>query len=397
MHIKKLRYIKSDIYSYISIVMMWFAAFATLYSDGANKLGLYVALPIAFFFCTLKNKGFLFNTYEKILYGLFIWDCISYLWANDKDTASVELHAILGAFLLTYVVSILGREKKLIPFLYFTYVLLYLSAWNYAVHHILVFMSGDEDRLNDEKLNANTIAYYTFYISFLSYILSEIVNREKIKKIWTCIFWLMLPASFGVSLLTASRQVILVQVPLYAMLIYIRYLKGVPLKHKIAFAFLSLLCLIVFSGKVIDTYDNSYLKQRAETNVSNDPRADLARNAIQEGIANFPFGLGAGNFQSISITRQISHNSYLESFVNLGLPGLSLYIALMLVFTLRQLKRYRESKDKIFFAFFTFGIIYILDGLFFVYYNAIWLISFFMLVASHSETYFKNYLLQDTD
>lgn len=387
MQMKKLGYIRGDLYAYASIVLIWFAAFASLYSDGANKVALYVAMPIAFALCTLKNRGFHLSVYEKLLYALYAWDCISYLWADDKETASVELHALLGGFLLTYVVSILGREKDKMPYLYLVWVLLYASAWNYAVHHILVFMTDSTDRLNDEKLNANTLAYYTFYISFLSYIMSEIVKSRPVRMAWTAVFWLMLPASFGISLLTASRQILLVQLPLYAMLTYIRYIKGVSRQRKMAFLAVGLLCLVAVSGQVISTYDDSYLKQRADTDVADDPRMDLARNAIQVGFANLPLGVGAGNFQSVSITRQFSHNSYLEAFVNMGIPGVALYVALLVVFIRRQWKRYKESGDKMYFAFFTFGIIYALDGLFFVYYNAIWLISFFMLVAAHSETY----------
>lgn len=378
--------------------MMMFAAFASLWSDGANKLGLYIALPISFVLCTLKNKGFKLNIYEKILYVLFAWDCISYLWADDKETAASELHMLLGAFLLTYVVSILGREKKLIPLLYFVWIVLYLSAWNYAIHHILVFMTDSTDRLNDEKLNANTLAYYTFYISFLSYMMGEITNKKWLKRFWNIAFWAMLPASFGISILTASRQILIVELPLYAMLIYIKYIKSVSTRNKILFIIGALICLIAISGVVSNVYDNSFLAKRAETNVADDPRMDLAINAMHEGVANLPLGLGAGNFQSVSITRQISHNSYLEAFVNMGIPGLLLYISLMMVFTLRQWKRYREYKDRMYFAFFTFGVIYTLDGVFFVYYNAIWLISFFMLVAAHSETYYneKNTITRHT-
>lgn len=395
--IKKVRYITNDIYTWISIAMIWLAAFATLYSESSNKYGLYVCLPLAFVFSTLKNRGGHFNIYEKILYALYAWDCISFLWADDKAMASTELHALLGGFLLTYVMSILAREKKNIPYLYFAFVLLYLSAWNYAAHHILVFMTDSSDRLNDDNLNANTIAYYTFYFSFLSYILSETTHKKAIKAFWTLAFWLMLPASFGISILTASRQIIIVQVPLYAMLIYIRYIKGVSLKRKIVAVGIGLICLLAVSGRIINTYNSSYLSQRAEVSAVDDPRADLARNAIQVGIANLPLGLGAGNFQSVSITRQISHNSYLESLVNMGIPGLALYVALLVVFTWRQWKRYRASNDKMYFAFFAFGCIYILDGLFFVYYNAIWLISFFMLVAAHSETYYNNWIAENEE
>lgn len=348
-----------------------------------------MALPMAFFFSTLKNRGFRFSIYEKILYALYAWDCISYLWADDKGLASTEIHMLLGAFLLTYVLSILAREKKNIPYLYFAFILLYLSAWNYARQNILVFMVSESDRLNDDKLNANTLAYYTFYISFLTFVLSEMVKNKKLKLIWTSAFWLMLPASLGVALLTASRQIIIVQAPLYAMLIYIRYFKGASAKRKMAVGVVALLCLIAVAGPVINTISNSFLGVRAEADVNDDPRTALAINAIQLGFSNLPFGLGAANFQAVSVTRQIAHNSYLEAFADMGIPGISLYVALMLVFTLRQWKRYKETKDNMFLVFFTFGAIYILDGLFYVYYNSIWLISFFMLVAAHSETYYK--------
>lgn len=391
MYLKKIRYIKKDLYHIIGILCLFFSAFASLYSPLTNAIGLYVAIPIACLLATKFNKGFHTSIYEKILYTLFLWDCISYFWAEHKELASTELHMVLGTFLLVYCLSIYARNFKLIPYLYFIYVLLYLSAWNYAIHNIFTMMVDDSDRLNDEVLNANTMAYYTFYVSFLFYILSEIVNIKWLKKIWEWCFWLMLPASFGISILTSSRQVPIIQVPLYAMLIYIKYVQGASLKNKLKLGLFALLIAVVFSGYIISAYNNSFLKERAEINIADDGRAALARNAIQVGFNNLPLGIGAGNFQGVSITRQISHNSYLEAFVNMGIPGLALYLALLGMFVHRQWKRYWYYKDKMFLAFFTFGVLYILDGFFFVFYNSLWLISFFMLVATHSETYYKKH------
>ena len=391
MRIKKLRYITTDIYSSISIAMMWVAAIFSLLSGSANKLGLYVALPIAFLMSTLTNKGFRLNLYEKILYALFAWDCMAYLWADNKELASSELHALLGAFLLSYVVSIQGRKLSHAPYLYFVWALLYISAWNYAAHHILVFMTDNTDRLNDENLNANTLAYYTFYFSFLCYVLSEIVKSKSLRRLWTIAFWAMLPLSFGVALLTASRQVLVIQLPLYAMLIYIRFIKGVSIRSKVLFCITVLICLIAASGQIEKAYNDSFLKQRAEKNITEDTRFALIGNAIQVGIDNFPMGIGSANFQAVSDRREIAHNSYLEAFADMGVIGILLYTSLMLVFTFRQWRRYRQSNDKMYFTFFTFGLIYTLDGFFFVFYNAIWLISFFMLVAAHSEAYFEKH------
>lgn len=385
---KRIRYIKGNIIEYFSIACLCFAATASLYSPTANTLGLYVAIPVACVLSTILNKGFHFNIYEKILYLLFAWDCIAYLWAADKDLASDELHTILGAFALVYCLSVLARRQKLIPWLYVVYVLLYLSAWNYARQNILSVMISDNDRLNDENLNANTLAYYTFFVSFLSYMLNEIVQNKPFKKISISLFWLMLPITFAISILTASRQVLIIQIPLYGMLIYIKYIKGASKRSKIQLATAGVIVFIALAGQIAKIYDNSLLKTRSEVNIKEDSRFDLLENAIEVSVNNLPLGVGSGNFQGISITRQISHNSYLEALVNMGIIGLVLYATLLSVFIVRQWKRYRNTKDKLYFAFFTFGVIYALYGFFFVFYNSIWLISFFMLIATHSETYY---------
>lgn len=391
MQLKKIRYIKTDLYICTSILCLYFAAFASLFSPTANTIALYGAIPLAMLLCTLINRGFHTNLYEKILYALLLWDCIAYIWADDKELASSELHKILGVFMMVYVVSILSRYSKYQKYTYFIYVILYLSAWNYAIHNIFTVMVGYQYRLNDEMLNANTMAYYTFYVSFLSLILSLITKRKWLQQAWTIVFWAMLPISFGVSILTASRQVIIIQIPLYIMLIYSRYIAGVSIKKKIYFSLASLVVLVALSGQIIGIYNNSFLKERAEQSVADDSRMELVYDATTVAIQNLPLGVGSGNYQAVSCFQQISHNSYLESFVNLGVIGVALYISLMAIFTLRQWRRYKMHKDKMYFYFFTFGIIYALDGVFFVFYNAIWLISFFMLVAAHSETYYQEH------
>ena len=52
-----------------------------------------------------------------------------------------------------------------------------------------------------------------------------------------------------------------------------------------------------------------------------------------------------------------------------------------------QVRRYIAYRDKEYLYFAVFGIFFIIDQIFYVFYADLYLISFFILVATHSETY----------
>lgn len=49
----------------------------------------------------------------------------------------------------------------------------------------------------------------------------------------------------------------------------------------------------------------------------------------------------------------------------------------------------RTYRDKAYLVFFICGLIYLFDNFFYVFYVDLWLIGFFILLASYSETYYK--------
>lgn len=378
--------------NYIIIFCIWFSAFVSLYSQTLNSFALYILLPIVFGVSVYLNNGLSTNKYVKILIFLILWIFFSYLWAVYKEPAERQLRQLLGVFIFSYSISIIVKNKKFIPYLYVSYFILLASAWLYAKNNILPIMASSKGvgcRLNDDILNANTLAYYTFYVTFSIYILAEIVQSNKIRKIWEFLFWLMIPLSMITAILTASRQVLLIQIPLISVFIYLRYWKKVNRKKKFVFALIVAICIMISMPKIISSYENSYLAKRSETSVQKDSRYELLVEAIDVGIEYFPFGVGANNFVAYSINKQFSHNIYAELFVNEGAVGLILYLVLLLEFLKKQWLRYKKYRDSVYFVFFIFGIIYALDGLFYVFYSHMWLIGFFILVASHSECYYK--------
>ena len=142
-------------------------------------------------------------------------------------------------------------------------------------------------------------------------------------------------------------------------------------------------------SKVVSLYENSYLAVRASTELQEDARTLLMMDAYKVAMDNLPFGVGAGNYIAYSFNKHFSHISYLELLANQGIIGCLLYIYILVSFAKRQYKRYRVYNDRMLLLFLLFSFIFIVDNVFYVFYNDIWLISFLLLVATHSETYYN--------
>lgn len=205
----------------------------------------------------------------------------------------------------------------------------------------------------------------------------------------------MIPLSFVIAILTASRQVLLVQIPIIAILLYIKYIKSASIKTK--FGFIVAVCLIalVSMNTIIDTYDNSFLKQRSENGIQDDGRLKVLNEAIDVGCENVFIGVGPGNFILHSSQHIFSHCSYTEAFANTGIMGLILYLYLIGKFLKNQWQYYRATKEIVYLAFLSFGIIYVFYNFFYVFYSDLWLMSFFLFVAHHSNTIWINHLSTD--
>ena len=372
------------------ILFIWYAAFASLWSQSANMVALYVVLPIAFFVCFFQPEALKPNIYFKLLLALLIWIAISYLWAKYKVPAGRQLKQLLGTFILCYIYNVISKNEKAVPYLYITYLILFIGAVIYAKQNILGSMDSENSRLNDDKLNANTLAYLLFYLTFAIYELGTFAKRRLLKVTLDFAFLLTIPITFIVALLTASRQVFIVQIPLIAILLYLRYLKQTRTRTKLLFLLFTLVCAVIVAPYVTDIYEDSYLKKRNEIEIKDDARVILLHDAIEVGMRYFPFGVGPGNYVYHSPRRNFSHNVYAELFANEGIVGLILYVWMMMLFVVRQVKRYYRYKDKQYLCFLLFGVIYIFDGFFFVFYPYLWLMGAFILVASHSEVYYSN-------
>lgn len=381
---------RSDLYV---LICVFFAAVVSLLSDSINAIALYAVLPSAFIVTFLDTKRIFVEKYFNLLTILYIWILISTLWATDIDVALVHLKQCLGSFILCYIIAVKAKDIRNIEFLYLLFIVILLMDWYYAYNNIFNVIELGVERLNDKKLNANTLAYHTFYATFAIYMLGEIsFNR---KTIYAILFLLMLPLSFFTAIYTASRQVLIIQLPLILILLYIRYLKNNTISKKLQFSFITILVSLAILPFVIDTYDNSYLKERNELNIEDGSRMKLAKDAIKVGLDYFPLGVGPNNYVVHSYNKHFSHNTYTELFANEGIIGLVIYLVIVFGFVIEQWKTYSMYDDDIYLAFFWGGVFFIIDGFFYSFYQHLWLISFLILITTHSKTHYETYLIDD--
>lgn len=383
---------RSDLYV---LICVFFAAIVSLLPDSINAIALYAVLPSAFIVTFLGTRQIFVNKYFNLLTILYIWILISTLWATNLDLALNHLKQCLGSFILCYIITVKARDIRNIELLYLLFVVILLMDWYYAYNNIFNVIEVGVERINDEKLNANTLAYHTFYATFAIYILGEVCPNRR--KMYDILFILMLPLSFFTAIYTASRQVLIIQLPLISILLYIRYLKNNTIGKKFYFVFIVILMSLIILPRVINIYDNSYLKERNELSIEDDSRTKLAKDAIKVGLDYFPLGVGPDNYVVYSYNKHFSHNTYTELFANEGIVGLVIYLVIVIGFVIEQWKTYRMYDDDISLAFFWGGVFFIIDGFFYSFYQHLWLISFFILITTHSQAHYETYLIDDYD
>lgn len=381
---------KNKFFSIIIILLLYFSALAS-FNDSLNVIALYVALPIAFLISFMQELKIKVNVYLGILLLLYLWVLFTTLFSVNIDISIGQLKQILGCILLCYVLSTQVKNPKLVIWLYLVYVVLYISTMEYAVNNIMSTMIelGGRERVNDDKLNANTIAYFTFFLTFVVFILGEILKSYKLKRIFQLLFFATIPLSFWVAIITASRQVLILQVPLILVLLYLRYVKYGGVKSKFFIITVFVILFIYSAGYVINEYEGSFLAKRSEVAITDDNRFLLVKESIEIGLNNLFVGVGPACVKFFTTEKAFAHNTFLELFAGTGIVGMIIYIRLIWVYFSNQIRRYKYTKDKMFMYFIIFGCFYLLDQIFFSFYNSLWLIGFFILVASHSEMYYN--------
>lgn len=378
--------------SYSDLVIITSLFFSALvgFDETLNVWALYVFIPVSFVTTFLQQGGFKLKRPMVILTALYAWVIFTYFFANNDALAAKELKQILGCFLLSFVVVQNAHKKKMLPWLFTVYILLFISAVYYGATNIIgTAYNIASDRVDDSSLNANTLSYYLLMLITSVFFLAVFSNTQFWEGFFKGLFWFLFPLTFGIAIFSASRQVLITAMPLLLLYAYVRYFKGKH-KHPLGVVIMVILAGLILAPSVESIYDRSYLKQRAALDIDEDSRVLLLQDAFNVGMEHPITGVGPGNYIIYSYNRHFSHCTYTELFANTGLPGMLIFVFMLYEFIRKQIQRYRQYKDTIFLAFCFWGIVFAYAQIFFVYYQSLWLISFFVFTFSVSDYYYSS-------
>ncbi len=351
-----------------------------------TRLSLWVLMPIAFMGYIIKTKSIAFNPYLKILLIIFIWCSITYIVADDTNAAKAELIRIWGVYLYCHVFSAVSHNSKCRNILFCCYVIIFINCCIYAYENILS-LSGDilldnNQRLGDEKLNANVFGYFLIFLTFIVFSAENNTDILWVKRITRIIFLLIIPLSFILAILTASRQILILEIPFISLLLAKRYISSLNFKSVFIILALCISAAYLYSEYGIGLYENSYLKTRSEVSVGDDPRMVLLNDALNVGFENPVFGVGPGNFRYHTPENVFSHNSFAELFANNGILPALLFAFLLCKFSLEKFNNWIKKRSSLNYSLLIVSIFYIIDNFFYVMYLSTWLMGFFFVLTN---------------
>ena len=363
--------------SALAILIITLAPSVRLMLPEANTLLLFGVLPVMMAYYLFKSK-FRFENKSLVYYILMIlWLALTTLTSVEMSNSIKEMQAIVG--------GLIGSNWIMLGYI------LLLGTTIYYLHTegLLVSLDIDTERLDDDLVNANDLAYYAFYTVIAWCV---ICYNARIK------WYLSIPGNLIIlatililSIITASRQILIFVLPFYIYTLFFQYLQKRSIFVKIFFV--AIFAAIAYFAVTIYTesfYEGSFLEKRMETEIEEDTRSALLEDAIITGCKHPVFGVGPGNMVLFSNDGGFSHNSFLELFATSGLFGTILFVLMVWSFFRTQMQRYRATQNKMFQYLAITALFWALYNNLYVFYSGIWLISFFFLLCGYSDMLYKS-------
>jgi len=378
--------LKLDWVSSLCILSIFVYAISNFEHD-LQKIALWFLLPLSTICVFFKIGNICPGVFLKLLLSIFVWSAITSFVAKYPEAANEIMFRFVAVYMFCYILTYLASSFKSSYLVSLAYIVFYINCIIYAQTHILAVAGpiGDNFRLGDEKLNANVFGYFSFFTTFIVYHLGIVSSTKFVRRIWRIMFLGLIPLTFVIAFLTASRQIVILQIPYFAVLLIYRYWKKGNLLSRFCLVAAVFAFIIFAATDMAETYNKSNLAARSETKIKDDPRSILVGEAISVGLDNPLFGVGPNNFKYYSQERAFAHNSYLELLADSGVVAFLLYCILIFKFIKLEYVNWKTYKNDASFNALVFSILYSFDQIFYVFYFNPWLMGIMFFIVSFKK------------
>ena len=377
--------------NYLAIGLIILAPSVRLMAPSLNTVILFVLVPVLFIWKIVTDRQALNRNCIKYYFTLIGWLLITVFTSSDVQMSIVYMKTLGGGLLVSFIMYAIALEKLQNGiYILFSYILLLVTTlWYLWANGELVGVDISSERLNDELVNANDIAYYLFYTASSLTLLSFFFRGKRFWKIGLQVLILLL--TIVVARITASRQMLIIVVPYIIICIIYQSSDRIKIQNILPTIATIFVILAMFGPMIKEFFAGSYMEERMGTDLSEDSRLGLLLESIRVGLNNPIFGVGPGTLVKYTSGSGFSHNSYAELFSTSGLPALLIYLFMTIPFVIRNKRRYRTTRLPVFSFLFVTSVVWTIYNFLYVFYSNLWLISFYYLLMGISDSVYCKY------
>lgn len=351
-------------------------------------LGLYIFIPIVIGISFWKYHNYILSSkYWKPSIILLLWMLLSSMLSrNYSESLSAMTPCIAAVFLSLSIWALTSKKdnSKLIEFAFIALFISILYATLTGDSFLLDFDYANEvERRGNTQMNSNQYAYFSLFAIIAARL---ILGKQKVKNslIRILIYLCLSSITFFIALLTASRQVLLLGIPVLLYFLYYDFwIHGSNKARVLAIASLMVvgaLCL----PTILELYNNSYLSTRVSANIQEDSRVYLLKTGLEQGLAHPIFGLGLG------ADVVFSHCTYTHLMGRCGIVAFLAYAYMIFIALIEQFTRYRKTKDTYFKLYAVLIIVYAVANFFYSYINQPFMLSVLFIIIGDSDKTYNN-------
>ena len=360
-----------------------FVISAIIWRTSFYSVGLYILLPVIILYSFWKYKKAILTSEYFVLYSaLVFWMYISSIFNLNIEESLNALVPVLATYLLSFAVLSLSQNGNNSNILALGYVclfatILYSTVTNDSFTSDFDY-ANEAERYENTEMNANQYAYFSlFAIMSVRLMLGKRRTAKPLLRI--LLYFLMAGLSFYVALMTASRQVLLLEIPVLLFFIYYDFWRGGSSRIRVLIVSAFVLFLIFVLPQAIDLYDSSYLAVRSSEDLQEDERSFLLMLGLQEGLDNPIIGLG------LSTDTLFTHCTYTHLMSRCGIPSLLCFLCIIFKSLIDQYRHYVRTRNSYFIMYLFLLFIFAIANFFYSYIDQPYMLTILFLIVGDSE------------